>query len=358
MKVRFSKRDQAGFFEDTRKQVDSYFKNNSIGKHANASMILKTIFFLGSLVGLYVLIVTQQFNLYTTLVLAILLGMVQAFIGFNVCHDALHGSYSSNKFVNDTLGGVFNIVGASAYVWDIFHNKIHHTYTNIPGHDEDIDVAPGMIRLSPMEKRIPAMRYQQYYAFMLYMLTSLSWVFRKDYKKMFQKRGEISKQIKHPPFEYFKLFFFKGIYYSIFIVIPLLVMDITWWQFLIGFISMHIAEGLVLGLVFQLAHVIVGIDFPEPDSEGNMEMPWAVHQMHTTANFSPNSPVATFLCGGLNYQVEHHLFPHVCHIHYPEISKIVRSTAAKYNLPYHENKTFVGALRSHYHALKHFGQYD
>ena len=198
VKIRFSGQEKAGFFAEVRNQVNDYFKKNGISKNANTYMVLKTTFYLSSLVALYVLIITEQFGLTTSLILAILLGMVQAFIGFNVCHDAMHGSFSSNRFINKALGYVFNIVGANSYVWDIYHNKIHHTYTNIPGHDEDIEVAPGMIRLSPMDKRKPVMRYQQYYAFLLYMLTSLSWVFRKDYKKMFQKQGQASKQIVHP----------------------------------------------------------------------------------------------------------------------------------------------------------------
>lgn len=357
VKIRFSGKEKAGFFAEARTQVNAYFSNNNIGKNANFSMVAKTTFFLTSLVVLYALIVTQQFGIYTTLVLAILLGMVQAFIGFNVCHDAIHGSYSSKRFVNKSLGLIFNVVGANAYVWDIYHNKIHHTYTNIPGHDEDIEVAPGMIRLSPLDERKPVMRYQQYYAFFLYMLTSLSWVFRKDYKKMFQKQGEASKQIVHPKIEFVNLFFFKFVYYSIFIIIPLIVMDITWWQFIIGFVAMHLAEGLVLGLVFQLAHVVQGVEFPEPDTAGNIEETWAVHQMQTTANFSPTT-LATFLCGGLNYQVEHHLFPNVCHIHYPEISKIVKKTALEHNVPYNENKTFFRALRSHFLTLKQLGRQD
>ena len=141
-----------------------------------------------------------------------------------------------------------------------------------------------------------------------------------------------------------------------FIVVPLLVMDITVWQFLFGFIFMHVAEGLVLGLVFQLAHVVEGTDFPEPSPEsGNIEEDWAVHQMQTTANFARKSHLANFLCGGLNFQVEHHLFPNICHVHYREISEIVKATAHEFDLPYHENETFGEALVSHYNTLKLFG---
>ncbi|MEO1051379.1 MAG: acyl-CoA desaturase [Bacteroidota bacterium] len=356
MAVRFNGRNQSGFYADAKKEVENYFKSNKIGKNANMAMVLKTTFFLTMLVLLYVLVVFGNFSLGITLFLAILLGMTQSFIGFNICHDAIHGSFSSKRKTNKILSMVFNLIGANPYVWDVCHNKVHHTFTNIPGHDEDLDIAPGLVRLSPMEDYKPVMRYQHVYAFFLYGLASLSWVFRKDYVKFFQKKIGETDNSNHPPIEYFNLFFYKALYYAIYIVVPLIVMDITWWQFLIGFVLMHLAEGFVLGLVFQLAHVVEGIEFPEPNEEGRLEDSWAVHQMQTTANFSRKSPVATFLCGGLNYQIEHHLFPNICHIHYPEISKIIESKAHQYGIPYHCNDTFILALQSHYKMLKKFGR--
>jgi len=355
MKVKFNGRNQSGFYADVKKEVDEYFKSKGISKNANAEMIFKSVFFLGSLVGLYLLIIFGGFSMMTNLLFAILLGMVQAFIGFNVSHDAIHGSFSSSRKVNRIMSYTFNLIGANAYVWSVTHNQVHHTFTNIPGHDEDLDVAPGLVRLSKNEEMKPIMRYQHLYAFFLYGLASLSWVFRKDFKKFFQKKIGQTDNTKHPKIEYFNLFFFKVIYYTLFIVVPLIVLDITWWQFIIGFVAMHLAEGVVLGLVFQLAHTVEGVSFPEPDDEGKLEESWAVHQMQTTANFSRKSAMAKFLCGGLNFQIEHHLFPNICHVHYPEISKIVERTAKSYNVPYHENKTFIGAIRSHYRTLKQLG---
>ncbi|MEO5948469.1 MAG: acyl-CoA desaturase [Chitinophagaceae bacterium] len=337
-------------------KVEDYFKSNNISRHANAFMILKSVFFISLLPLLYTLIITDFLPLYVQLILAILLGMTMAFIGFNVCHDALHGAYSSNKKVNKVLGFIFNIIGANAYVWNLTHNIVHHSYTNIDGHDEDIEIAPGLIRVSEKDKLNKLQRYQHIYAFFLYCLTTLSWFFRKDYLKFFQKNIGDSHVNKHPRIEYFNLFFYKIMYYSIFIVIPLLVMDLTWWQFLIGFIAMNFAEGLVLGLVFQLAHVVEDTEIIYPNEDNNVESAWAVHQMHTTANFAPRSKIAAFLCGGLNMQIEHHLFPKICHIHYRKISKIVKETAKEYNLPYNENKTFFTALRSHYLFLKKLGR--
>ena len=358
MKVKFIGRNQTGFFAAVKTEVNDYFKTRGISKNWNWEMALKSILFLGLLISLYGIIISNIFGIYTMMGLAIILGMVMSLIGFNVCHDAIHGSYSSSRKTNKIFSMIFNVLGANAYMWDIIHNKVHHTYTNIPGHDEDIEVAPGLVKLNPMDKRTAIMKFQHIYAFFLYGFTSLSWVFQKDFKKFFQKKIGETDNTNHPRIEYFNLFFYKILYYVIFIAIPIIVLDITWWQFLIGFFIMHFAEGLTLGLVFQLAHVVEGPEFPEPDVEGSIEEVWAVFQMKTTANFARRSRVVTFFCGGLNYQIEHHLFPNICHIHYPIISKIVKATAQKFDVPYHENRTFFGAIKSHYKMLKKFGSAD
>jgi linoleoyl-CoA desaturase len=301
------------------------------------------------------LIISNLIPLWLLLPLAAALGMFSAFVGFNICHDAIHGALSGNKKVNKLFGFIFNLIGANPYVWSITHNLVHHTYNNIPGHDEDIEVAPGLIRIAEEDEVNAIQRFQHWYAFPLYSLASLSWVFRKDYVKFFQKKIGVH-QSKHPKLEYFNLFFYKALYYFLFIVLPLLVMDITWWQFLIGFLVLHITEGLTMGLVFQLAHVVEGTSFPFPNSSGQIEEAWAEHQMHTTANFATQNKLAAFFLGGLNRQIEHHLFPKVCHIHYGEISLIVKRTALEFDLPYIENKSFLSALRSHFATLKRYGK--
>jgi len=355
LSLKFNDTENSNFFADVRNRVDEYFITNRISKRANAAMVFKTSIYIASFVSLYLLILLEVFPLWVTLFLAMALGMNMAFIGFNICHDALHGSYSSKPSVNKSLGFLFNIIGANVYIWNITHNKIHHTYTNIIDHDGDLEVAPGMVRVSPKEKYKPIYRYQHIYAFFLYALASISWFFRKDYKKFFQKK--IGQHVnKHPKIEYFNLFFYKLLYYTLFIILPLVVMEITWWQFLIGFLALHIAEGLVLGLVFQLAHLVEQTSFPEPEDGNNLPDAWAQHQMRTTANFARKSAIATFICGGLNCQVEHHLFPKICHIHYPAISDIVKETALEHGLPYHENPTFFSAIRSHSQFLKKMGR--
>ncbi|WP_224997006.1 acyl-CoA desaturase [Cesiribacter sp. SM1] len=318
-------------------------------------MWINTSFNLLVYISLYGLIISGWFGSWMMLGMTLLLGVFAAFIGFNVCHDAIHGSFTKSARLNRGLSTIFHLIGANPYLWDLTHNIVHHTYTNIPGHDEDIEIAPGLIRLDESEKVNKIQRYQHFYAFLLYGFASLSWVLRKDYIKFFQKQiGQ--HQAKHPRKEYFNLFFFKFLYYFLFIGLPIILLPFSWWQVLIAFLLMHLAEGFVIGLVFQLAHVVEGTYFPMPNEEGNVEEAWAEHQMSTTANFAPNSAVASFLLGGLNRQIEHHLFPKICHVHYPAISGIVKQTAKEFGLPYLECSSFFSALQSHYRTLRKMGE--
>lgn len=357
-KVRFFAKQSSEFFPTVRNRVDQYFKERNLSKHANAEMIFKTFFFLGLLSLSYFLLVFGQLSVFWMIVWALIMGATTAFIGFNVCHDAIHGSYSANATVNKALSLVFNVIGANAYMWNITHNVVHHTYTNIPEHDEDLDIAPGLIRLNPSDAYKPIQKFQHLYAFALYSLASLSWVFRKDFKKFFADRiGSIDTR-KHPTSELVSMLLFKMLYVVLFVVFPLVWMDLPWYGFLAGFLLMHLAQGLVLGLVFQLAHVVEGMRFPEPNEDNTIEEVWAVHQMQTTANFARKSILANFLCGGLNFQIEHHLFPKICHVHYRPLSDIVKQTAEEFGVPYIEHPTFLSAVASHYRMLKRFGEGD
>ncbi|OIN57401.1 fatty acid desaturase family protein [Arsenicibacter rosenii] len=355
-KLKFAAAGNLSFFSTLRTRVDAYFTEQAISPHANRAMWVKTCFFLTGYFTLYLLILSNQFSALGMLGFCLLLGIFAACIGFNISHDALHGAFSSSPRINRILGNSFYLLGASPYVWKITHNIVHHTYTNIPGHDEDIDIAPGLVRLDPQQPHHLWHMYQHIYSFPLYMLASLSWVFRKDYIKFFKEQIGQHKNNNHPRAEYLNLFAGKALYYTAFLLLPYLLLDLTIWQVLAGFVAMHLAEGLVLGLVFQLAHVVEGTAFPLPDASGLMTESWAIHQLQTTANFAPRSRLAAFFCGGLNRQIEHHLFPKVCHIHYPALTKIVRETAGEFGLPYLENASFGTALYSHYCMLRRLGQ--
>ena len=119
---------------------------------------------------------------------------------------------------------------------------------------------------------------------------------------------------------------------------------------------MHFVQGLTMAIVFMLAHVVEQTDFPLPNDTGNIKNTWAVHQLYTTANFARNNSLLNFFCGGLNFQIEHHLYPRICHVHYKEISNIVKETAGQFNLRYNENASFRGAIGSHIRMLKALGR--
>ncbi len=286
--------------------------------------------------------------------LAIVMGVALAGIGFAVSHDALHGAYSSNPQVNAWLGRTFDLMGANGYMWKITHNVIHHTYTNIEGVDEDLAVSP-LLRLSPGAPLRPVHRFQHLYGFATYSMSTLFWVFVKDYKYFLARDLGPYKDRKHPTGEIINLLGFKLAYYGWAIVLPLLILPIPWWQFAIGFLTMHLVAGVILGVVFQLAHVVEGPEYPVPDTEGRMEDAWLIHEMATTANFARRNRLLTWYVGGLNHQIEHHLFPRICSAHYPALSPLVEEVARKHGMPYYQHYTLLAAIRSHYRMLKRYG---
>jgi len=145
------------------------------------------------------------------------------------------------------------------------------------------------------------------------------------------------------------------LYVSYTLVIPILFAGVGTGFVVFGFILMHLVAGLSLGLIFQPAHLMEEVAFPLPDNDNKIEKRWAEHQMLTTANYANENKFITWFAGGLNYQIEHHLYPRVCHVHYKAISKIVRKTATEFKLPYIASETFIGALKSHSRTLQHLG---
>ncbi len=353
--LKFSNKGQTDFVRTLRKRVDSYFKENKISKGANTIMVLRTFFCLALWIGNYIYLVSGNvptIGLYYLLWAIQGVGMVWGAI--NIGHDAIHGAYSTNKFINGLLSHTFNLNGASAYMWTKMHNAAHHTYTNVEGYDEDIQSLP-IIRMSPETDLKPIHRFQHFYAPFFYGLATISWVFIKDYVKFFKNEvGNYNGQ-KHPTKEYFYLFFYKAIYYVLFIVLPFIFIPIPWTHILLGYLTMNAVAGFYLAMVFMLAHVVEETHFPMPNQEGTIENSWAVHQLYTTANFASRSRFMNFMTGGLNCQVEHHLFPNICSIHYRKLAPIVEATAKEFKVPYYDNPTFTYAFGSHLRFLKKIG---
>jgi linoleoyl-CoA desaturase len=356
-RIRFAS-GQADFFSTLNQRVNAYFKTNNISRYANSEMKFKTFcMFAGYFIPYAFLISGVITNPWIMLGMCALMGFGMAGIGLSVMHDANHGGYSNKAWVNNLLGFSLNMVGGNAFNWKVQHNVLHHTYTNI--HDVDEDIAPrGILRMTPYGDWKFFHRFQHMYAWFFYGLLTIVWVIFKDFVRIirYQKDGMVKKQKANIATEWLILMSTKLFYIGYIFALPALLLPVTWWQIAIGFVTMHYISGFILAIIFQPAHVIDGTEYPLPDEDGKMENNWAIHQLHTTTNFANNNRVLNWYVGGLNFQVEHHLFPNICHVHYRKISSIVKDTAAEFGLPYKSEPTFIGALVSHAKLLKELGK--
>ena len=354
-RITFPARDATAFVNEVKERVTDYFAQTGKSDKGGWRMMAKSGLLMASFFGLYLVLLLKPMPFVAVEGVALLMGVLMAGIGFCIAHDALHGAYSESNRVNRLIGYSFDIVGANGYMWQITHNVIHHTYTNIEGVDEDLAVSP-LIRLSPSAPYAWYHRFQHYYAWFLYSLSTIFWVLAKDFKYFFQSELGPYKDRKHPRKEWVRLWVFKAIYYGWSIAIPLAMPRVTLLGFVTVFLTVHLSAGLILGVVFQLAHVVEEIDYPAPATDGAMPDDWMVHELRTTSNFGRRSRLLRWYVGGLNFQVEHHLFPKVCSLHYPALAPIVEDTARKHGLPYNQHQTFWRAVGSHFRMLRRFSR--
>lgn len=322
-------------------------------------MVIKTIvMFLIYLTPYTLMLVGVISNPWLCVGLWLIMGVGMAGIGFSVMHDANHGSYSSKSSVNKLLGLSLNFIGANAEIWKLQHNVLHHTFTNVTGADEDIE-APGFLRFSPHQERKRIHRFQFLYAWFFYGLATISWVTLKEFFQIvrYRKKGLIAGKKAFQKM-LTQLTVWKAIYYVTILLLPMLFFPVSPWFTLLCFLIMHFTAGLFISLIFQTAHVMPNCEFEVADENGNINQNWAVHEMRTTTNFAPASRLFSWYVGGLNYQIEHHLFPSVCHVHYRNLSKIVSATASEYGIPYNSQKSFVAAAWSHAKLLYQLGKGD
>lgn len=283
-------------------------------------------------------------------------GLGLAGIGMGIMHDANHGAYTKYSKINNLLAQTLEFVGCSSKVWKLQHNVLHHTYTNIHGHDEDIDAPLFLFRFSPHSKRYKIHRFQHYYVWFFYGILTLYWVTVKDFLKArdYYKKGLIPTR-KEYRILMWKLVPVKAVYFAYSLVLPMIFAPFPAYWVLIGFLVMHLVAGILLSVVFQLAHVMPDMQFPQPGDADSMEVNWYAHQLQTTSNFSPKNRFLFWYLGGLTNQIEHHLFPNICHVHYRNISKIVARTAKDFQIPYHVNRTLFSAVSGHVKMLRTLG---
>lgn len=343
------------FFTSLKKSVDEYFEKNKIQKTGDWRLFSKTVILILLAIAIYCTLIFFKPEGWVALMLSGLLGFNLACIGFCVMHDANHGSYSTHHWLNDLLGLSMNFMGASSYFWKQKHNIIHHTYTNVDGLDDDIAKSP-VIRQCISQRWVPAHKIQHIYLLPIYALSTIFWIFIMDFTKYFTHKIYTTDAWKMKLKNHIVFWATKILYIVFYGIVPIMVWGFLPW--LAGFFILHAFMGLTLSLVFQLAHVVENTEFETIalDENKHIETAWAEHQVKTTSNFAMNNKVVSWLVGGLNFQIEHHLFPKVSHVHYPAISHLVQQKCKEFNLPYNNYHTLSGALASHFRVMKWLGK--
>jgi linoleoyl-CoA desaturase len=328
-----------------------------VSRHYNSQMVVKTTILLSAYILPFICILSLPLSPGVSIALWSVMGFAVAGIGMSVMHDANHGSYSRNRRVNYLLGHSLNLLGGSVFNWKLQHNVLHHTYTNITHLDDDIEDKL-IFRFSPHTKVKWFHKFQYTYAFLFYGVLTLFWVFIKDFVQYvtYRQRGVNNNSKKQNRLTLIKMLMVKTVYVGTFVILPIFVLKLPAGPYILGFSLMHFIAGIILTVIFQLAHTVENTAHPLPDQAGTIENSWAIHQLNTTVNFSRKNKIISWYVGGLNFQVEHHLFPDICHVHYPAIAPIVKQTAEEYGIPYLENETFVQAINSHINLLKQLGR--
>ncbi len=353
-KVTFSNKNNE-FFHSLKTAVDAYFTNEHMKKTGDWRLFSKTVILVAVAVTGYVLLLFGNLHTAVALAICVVLGLSLAGIGFSVMHDACHGSYSSKHWVNEMMGMTLNALGGNAFFWKQKHNIIHHTYTNIDGVDDDIAKSP-LIRQCDTQKWVPAHKVQHLYLPLVYAITSLAWTFIMDFVKYFGRHISGTSAWKMKPYNHFIFWLSKILYLFFYVALPIYFVGFKAW--LVGYLVVEVCLGFTLAIVFQLAHVVEKTEFEyvPMDTDKHLETAWAEHQLKTTANFAMSNKIINWFVGGLNFQVEHHLFPRISHIHYPAISKIVQEKCREFNMPYHYYNTMGGAVASHFRFMKYLGK--
>ena len=342
------------FHTELKGRISNYFETVGKSTTGDRAIFMKAVILMCFFVLIYIHLVFFTPPVFWQVIESILLGGVVAAIGFNVMHDGAHGSFSKYKWVNVVAAFSLNLLGGNSFMWNMKHNVIHHAFTNVDGIDDDIDIQPWM-RMSSTQKKYRMHKYQHLYFWILYSLLYIFWIFVLDYQKYFKSRVGTMPLKKMSLNDHLIFWGFKIFHLFLFVGLPIYMVGFSSW--LTSFLIFTLVAGFVLSIVFQLAHTVEHTAFPVANVETNkLEDEWAIHQIKTTANFATNNKVVSWLVGGLNFQIEHHLFPKISHIHYPAISKIIKQACIEYGIAYIEYSRVRYAVASHVAYLKQMGK--
>ncbi len=354
--ARYSSTIQSEFSTVLNQRVRSYFKENEIDPHGSQTMILKSVILFGLYTTVYLVVLLAGIsNLPVLFFLWALLGILLSFVGMTIMHDTVHGAYTNNRILHYLLQIPILAIGVEPKIWRIEHNVLHHTYPNVEGIDQDIH--PRVVfRFTEHQKRRWYHAYQHIYATVIYGLLIIEWMTVKDFIKVirYHRMGFFKSRIK-TAFITGIILLKKLLFFFVFLYLPLKLLPFDSLLVVSMFVTMLVVAGIFMTVIFQLAHVVSDCE-TQSDIENLADKNWHVYQLETTCDFAHDNKVVSYLVGGLNYQIEHHLFPGICHVHYPEIASIVKQTAHEFGIPYHYEKTFTGAVKAHYSQLRKLGK--
>ncbi len=342
------------FHRELRRRVEAEFRRAGTSQRDSPRMYLKTALILSIFALGYVALVFFAVSGWQGLALGIVLGMAMAAIGFNIMHDGGHQAYSARTWVNRSMALALDLVGGSSYIWQWKHARFHHTWVNVVGHDSDIDL--GVLgRLSPLQPRRPWHRWQHIYLWPLYGVTAIRWHLYGDFRDMIT--GTVGERPFTRPRGWNLAGFVIGklVFFTLAFGLPLFFHSIG--TVLLFYTLVSAVAGVLLALVFQMAHVVEEAAFPLPDPSGlRIDAPWAIHQMQTTVDFARDNRVLGWLIGGLNFQIEHHLFPRISHVHYPLVARVVEQVCREHGVTYLTHRSFAAGIASHYRLLRRLGR--
>jgi linoleoyl-CoA desaturase len=338
---------------ELRRRVDEHFRTTGRRQRDCWQMYLKTVIVIATLAIPYWLLVFVVHTWWQSVPLAVLIGFAAAGIGFNIQHDGGHRAYSDHRWINTLMAMTLDFIGGSSYLWHWKHGVIHHTYVNVTGHDSDLNL--GIFgRLTPHQPRRAFHRWQHLYLWPLYGFVAIRWQLVDDFRRLIVGRIG-SHRIRRPTgADLVLLVAGKAIFFAWAFGVPLLFHPVS--AVLVHYGVAALVLGTTLSVVFQVAHSVGEAVFPLPSAGTRcIERAWAIHQVETTVDFARPSRVVAWFLGGLNFQIEHHLFPRISHVNYPAISKLVEQTCRDFGVAYTEHRSLRQGVTAHFRWLRRMG---
>jgi linoleoyl-CoA desaturase len=341
------------FLRDTRAEVEQHLSVGHVRLRGAFGLYAKTPIALGLTLSSWAVLLFARPG---AIGVALCLGGLAAgaiLIAFCVQHDANHGSYFKSRRSNHAVGLMSDVLlGFSSYAWRVKHNVAHHTYTNVDGYDDDIEQP--LARFTPTQPAKRRYRFQHLYVWPLYSLMGLHWQTVGDFQSL--RRGSFGKTALRFPSGWARVGLLGGklLFVGWAIVLPLLVYP--WWTVVSAYVGLTMVMSVVMATTFQLAHVVEEANFVSAGDLASGQRVWAVHQVETTVDFCPRNRFLTWTLGGLNFQIEHHLFPRLPHTLYPAIAPIVQRNCLRHGVRYTVQPSLRVALRSHFRHLRELGR--